>query len=142
MRNLFLTFFCFAICATAAFAQDPGNPGKSDILTEKSEIVQEQKTKNAKVIAPKGQDVPVKKSKSSVAKKLDGQYVVILKDEVVKPFATQKSSDTNRDSRVAAANKHEAAAKKAVIKAAQEMGVGVEEIDQIFTGVQSGFNTT
>ena len=143
MRNLFLTFFCFAICATAAFAQDPGNPSRTDILSEKSEIVQEQKSKTSKTIAPKGTEVPVKKSKSAVAKKLTGQYIVMLNEEnnpQLKSFAQQKSSDTNRDSRVAAAKKHEAAAKKAIIKAAGEMGVSAAEIDQIFTGAQSGFS--
>ncbi|NRB52924.1 MAG: S8 family serine peptidase [Saprospiraceae bacterium] len=142
MRNLFLTFFCLAICATVAFAQDPGNPGKSDILSEESDLVKEQKSKTAKSIAPKGTEVPVKKSKTSTAKKIPGQYIVILNEDQAqfKSFAQQKSSETSRESRAAAAKKHEAAAKKAIIKAAGEMGVSAAEIDQIFTGAQSGFS--
>ena len=140
MRNLFLTLFCFAIFATTAFAQDPGNPGKSDVLTEKSELVSAIKAKSAKVIEAKDQKIAVKKSSSSASKKIDGSYIVMLNDDFVKPFAKQKSSSTNRESVAAASKKHEAAAEKAIRKYATEtLGLSNSEIGDVFSGVQSGF---
>ncbi len=140
MRNLFLTLFCLAIFASTAFAQDPGAPAKNDVLTEKSEIVSELKAKNAKVIAAKDQQIAVKKSSSSASKKIDGSYIVMLKEDFVKPFAKQKSSSSSRESSIAAAKKHQAAAEKAIRKYAVEtLGLGNDEIADVFSGVQSGF---
>jgi hypothetical protein len=140
MRNLFLTFFCFALFTTVTYAQDPGNPGKSDILTEKSELVSAIKAKSAKVIEAKDQKIAVKKSSSSASKKIDGSYIVMLNDDFVKPFAKQKSSSTSRESIMAASKKHEAAAEKAIRKYATEaLGLSNDEIGDVFSGVQSGF---
>ena len=140
MRNLFLTFFCFALFTTVTYAQDPGNPGKSDILTEKSELVSAIKAKSAKVIEAKDQKIAVKKSSSSASKKIDGSYIVMLNDDFVKPFAKQKSSSTSRESIMAASKKHEAAAEKAIRKYATEtLGLSNSEIGDVFSGVQSGF---
>lgn len=140
MRNLFLTFFCFAIFTTVAYAQDPGNPGKSDVLTEESGVVKELKSKNAKIIAPKGQSVAVKKSSSSASKKISGQYIVTLKEDFVKPMAAQKSSSSSREGQASAAKKHEAQAEKAIRKYAVEtLGLNNDEITDVFSGAQSGF---
>ncbi|MEZ5039856.1 MAG: hypothetical protein R2828_08190 [Saprospiraceae bacterium] len=70
MRNLFLTFLCFIALASVAKAQDPGNPGRGDILTEKSQIVEDLKKENAEVKELTGvQSIPVKKVKLLLVKK-------------------------------------------------------------------------
>ncbi|NET32494.1 MAG: S8 family serine peptidase [Cyanothece sp. SIO1E1] len=142
MRNLILTIFSFAIFTSVAFAQDPGTaPSKNDILTEKSDIVSELKAANAKVIAPRGTNIPVQKSKTTAAKPIANQYVVILKEgEVIKTPASLKSSSSSHESREAAAKKHQAAAEKAIRKyAVEKLGISSSDIGEVFSGVQNGF---
>ncbi len=142
MRNLILTIFSFAIFTSVAFAQDPGtSPSKNDILTEKSDIVSELKAANAKVIAPRGTNIPVKKSKTTAAKPIANQYVVILKEgEVIQTPASLKSNSGSHESREAAAKKHQAAAEKAIRKyAVEKLGISSSDIGEVFSGVQNGF---
>ncbi|MEZ5043478.1 MAG: S8 family serine peptidase [Saprospiraceae bacterium] len=142
MRNLFLTLFCLIALTTVVKAQDPGNPGRGDILTEKSQIVEDLKKENAEVKELTGvQSIPVKKSNSSAGKKIANSYIVLLKDEFVPPFIKQKSANSgSRESQIAAAKSHQAASEKAIRKYATEaLGLSNDEIGEIFTGVQSGF---
>ena len=142
MRNLYLALMCLVGFSTMAIAQDPGTPGKSDILTEKSQIVQELKKETAKVKDVTGaQSTPVMKSKHSKGKKVPNSFVVMLKDDVVQPLAKTKSSASSRESQRAAAEKHEAAAEKAIRKYAIEtLGLSNSEIQEIYTGAISGFS--
>lgn len=142
MRNLFLILFCCSIFATMAMAQAPGNPGRGDIINEKSQIVQELKAETEKAVAPTGvASIPVKKSNSTPGKKVPNSYIVLLKEDFVAPFASQKSANSgSRESQAAAAKKHQAAAEKSIRKYATEaLGLSNDEIGEIFTGVQSGF---
>lgn len=142
MRNLLLTLFCCVMFTGALLAQDPGNPGKSDILTETSKDVVSMKKAANLVKEPKEKDAsPIKKSSSSSSKKIPNSYVVILEENFVKPFATQKSSFSSRESQAAAANKQQAQAEKVIRKYATEtLGLSNSEIKNVYTGVTSGFS--
>lgn len=142
MRNLFLPLLCLIIFTTTTMAQDPGTPSKRDILTEKSQIVQDLQKETAKVKDLTGvQSSPVMKSKYSKGKKIPNSYVVTLKDDFVQPLAKTKSNSTSRESQKASAQKHEAAAEKSIRKYATEtLGLSNSEIQEIYTGAISGFS--
>ena len=142
MRKLVLVLFGFSLLATMGIAQDPGKPSRGDILTEKSQIIQEAKAAAEKVTAPKGvAAVPVMKSKVSPGKKIPNSYIVVLNDDFVAPLASKKTTKSgSRASQAAAAKKHQAAAEKTIRKYAIEtLGLSNDEIGEIFTGAQSGF---
>ena len=67
MRKLVLVLFGFSLLATMGIAQDPGKPSRGDILTEKSQIIQEAKAAAEKVTAPIKPETPLANTASQVS---------------------------------------------------------------------------
>ncbi|MBX2875493.1 MAG: S8 family serine peptidase [Saprospiraceae bacterium] len=141
MRIFLLSVLCLFAVSTIGMAQDPGNPSKSDILTESSQEVTSKKKAASLIAEPTAKDaIPIKKS-AATAKKIPNSYVVVLNEDFVKPMAAQKSRSSNREAQAAAANKHEAAAIKQIRKYATEtLGLSNSEIKEVYAGAVSGFS--
>lgn len=141
MKNLLLTFLYLSIFLTVAVAQEPGNPGKGDVITKESPFLKQLEKQLNEETPPKGEEVAVRQSKSSNPKKVSNSYIVLLKEDYVAPFAQTKAKFSSRESQKAAADKHELAAEKAIRKyAIEKLGLSNDEIGDIYTGVTSGFS--
>ncbi len=141
MRIFLLTLLCLFAITTIGMAQDPGNPSKSDILTESSQEVASKKKAASLVAEPTEKDAsPIKKS-AGTSKKIPNSYVVVLNEDFVKPMAAQKTRASSREAQAAAANKHEAQAIKQIRKYATEtLGLSNSEIKEVYAGAVSGFS--
>lgn len=125
----------------SSFSQEPGEPTRADIITEDSPFMKELEKQVSKEKAPQGEEVPVAKSQSSGPKRIPNSYIVLVNDAYIAPFANTKAKFSNRESQIAEAKKHEAAAQKAIRKYATEtLGLSNDEIGEIYTGVTSGFS--
>ena len=139
MKNFVYLFICFTFLITSAYAQDPGKPKANDILSEDNEVVKKLKEENPKFTEAPGTKIEVQKKRGN-EKKIEGSYIVTVKDEFIKPFAKTRGRSSSRKAEIAAANKHEAQARKAIREyATKTLGIGNDEIGEIFTGAISGF---
>lgn len=141
MKFYHLLSFCLLILSCQLTAQEPGIPTSAQIIKEDDVLFKEIEQKKKTSKRPIGEEIKGSTTKSSAGTKKTGDYIVLLEDDVIPPFSTKKSKFSSRESQADAADKHYAAAEKAIRKLAMEnYGVSNDEIDQIYVGLQSGFS--